>query len=105
VSTPSASHPFRQEARRAAIAYRRGWRPRSTFKRHGEWRCTFKRHGEWRCTHLLVYEDLEVARMYFWRGAYYTAEQYAHGEPGLTRRDLREGETIEPAYGNREDDE
>ncbi len=95
MSKPAANHPFRQEDRLTAVKYRRGWRPRSTFRRH----------GEWRCTHLLVYEDLEVARMYFWRGAFYTQEQYEAGEPGLTRRDLREGETIEVVYGTREDDE
>jgi hypothetical protein len=65
----------------------------------------FKRHGERWCTHLLVYEDQTIGRLYFWRSAYYTLEQYSCGEPGITRRDLREGETIESAYGTREDDE
>lgn len=98
MSTPAQNHPFRQEARRSAIAYRRGWA--AAQNKRGR-----KHHGEWRCTHLLTYEDQTIGRLYFWRGAYYTAEQYASGEPGYSRKDLREGESIERVYGSRDDDE
>ena len=85
--SPSDSHPWHEDER-ARLA-RRGMLPKRTGLRH---------HGEWRCTHFLVYEDDKLAELYQWRGAFYTAEQYACGEPGYTRRDLREGETIESAF-------
>lgn len=91
MSTPSAQHPFRVQSTFWNISKRRsrGW----------------KHHGEWRCTHLLVYEDDKLAELYRWRGAYYTLEQYSNGEPGYTRKDLREGESIESAYASREENE
>lgn len=93
-STPSAAHPFRRMAR--VDCARPGWFTNGKRKH-------YRHSGEWRCTHLLVYEDQTIGRLYFWRGAYYTAEQYQNGEPGYTRRDLREGESIESAYDSREE--
>lgn len=94
MSTPTDAHPW-HEAERTRRAYRGYGSRRSRGWLH---------HGEWKCTHLLTYEDDTIARLYCWRGAYYTLEQYTHGEPGLTRKDLREGEDIESAHGEAGDE-
>ncbi len=46
----------------------------------------------WHVTHLLIFEGESMGRMYRHRGMYYTLEQWTHGEPGLRKSDLREGE-------------
>jgi hypothetical protein len=91
VTAPTDAHPWFSAERARRL-------PKS--RRPSGW----LHHGEWKCTHLLTYEDDTIARLYYWRGAYYTLEQFTHGEPGYTRKDLREGEDIESAHGEAGDE-
>lgn len=52
----------------------------------------------WHVTHALVREGEHYGELYRDRGVYYTLEQWTHGERGLTRRDLREGERFVRVY-------
>lgn len=53
-----------------------------------------ERKQGYQVTHLLIYEGELVARLYRYRGVFYTLEQWSCGEPGLRRSDLREGERL-----------
>jgi hypothetical protein len=93
-STPSPSHIWRnprpapsQEKARALREGTRAMRLALTIDRGGA-----ETLQGFRITHKLVYDGERVGELYRYRGEYYTLEQWTHGERGLTRADLREGE-------------
>lgn len=59
-----------------------------------------RNHGQFRTTHFLIYEGEVIGELYCYSGQYFTREQFTHGEPGLRRGDLREGEALVKAYTN-----
>ncbi len=92
--TPKANHPWRNpepaKTKEGARALSEGLRAMRLAFHHA---CGgAERLQGFHVTHLLVYEGQEIGRVYRHRGVYYTQEQWLHGELGLRRGDLREGE-------------
>ncbi len=96
-STPTPDHPWKNPAPARTLERARQLREGTRALRLA---CQQGRGGGagtlqgFHVTHLLVYEGAQVARVYRYLGVYYTLEQWTHGEPGLRKTDLREGESF-----------
>ena len=49
---------------------------------------------KWRATHVMRDAEGNELALYMWRGAFFMSDAWREGMGGITRDDLREGETI-----------
>jgi hypothetical protein len=92
---PTAEHPWRNAKPHNSLEHARelaaGTRAMRRALSKGYGNAADNMQG-FHVTHVLVYEHETVARVYRYRGMYYTLEQWSCGELGLRKDDLREGE-------------